>query len=941
MYFHKMKRFLFLLLLLVFFFKVNANGHDISLVSHFDKTIYKGANQNWSVSQDNMGIIYVANNDALLEYNGYTWKNHKLPNEMNLRSVSCYKDRIYCGSYESFGYWERDDYGNLKYLSLSKKIKNYNFHNEEIWKIVPQGNNVYFQSFTTIFKYDISNDKVTTIDLRNTSSFLFKVREELFTQLLHKGIYQLKNDKLVAYNTSDFFSNKFIKSILPYAEDKLLIATATYGIYIVDQTTITPINKNLNKQLVGNEVNCVIKSGDNFVIGTILNGIITIKQTGEITNRITKSNSLQNNTILDLFEDVNGNIWVAMDIGIDCINLASEINFYHDITGNLGSVYTSVIYDGYLYVGTNHGLYRKRYESNDRFSFIKGSQGQVWDLKIIDNILLCGHNEGTYEVKDEKIKKISDVTGGYCIREIKRGKEKFLIQSTYTKLVIYNKQEGEWLKRNVIDGLVDPIRYMEIDHLGNIWCSHLKRGMYKIVLDEKLQRLVDIKHYNSGNSFGQDYQIKINKINNRVVFSNRIKLYTYDDIEDNIVPYTKLNKQLGDYKQSSSIINASDEKYWFVGRNNIVLASLKYDTLTRLGGIKQKSIIRYLVDDNENIVKVAKDKYLICLDNGYAICGEGRSNKNNDKNRIFVSGVYVAIKDTIFTKKNSEKNITVKHDFNNIKISLSNTNFGLYNEIQYKLGDKGWQEVGENGEVIIHNLSVGESKLKIKLNEEIIDTINIYVKAPWYKTNLARISAFVILLLLLYLSKIIVDRYLKKQKHKIAVEQEIIQRRENEAREQKIIKLKNERLNSEIIYKSKQLADSTISVIEKKDLLQKIKKEISSQKEILGTQYPNKYYDRIIRIIDESLNSDNDWEVFQNNFNRAHNYFFKNISAKHKELTPNDLRLCAYLKMNLSSKEIASLMNVSTKTIEVARYRIRKKMNLNKEDNLTNYIMGF
>ena len=96
---------------------------------------------------------------------------------------------------------------------------------------------------------------------------------------------------------------------------------------------------------------------------------------------------------------------------------------------------------------------------------------------------------------------------------------------------------------------------------------------------------------------------------------------------------------------------------------------------------------------------------------------------------------------------------------------------------------------------------------------------------------------------------------------------------------------------------------------------------------------------KVVKIIDKNLNNTDDWKMFQEAFNNADKKFLDKIKAKHPELTPNELRLCAYLRLNLSSKEIAPLLNISPRSVEVKRYRLRKKMNLEHDENLTNYII--
>ena len=145
--------------------------------------------------------------------------------------------------------------------------------------------------------------------------------------------------------------------------------------------------------------------------------------------------------------------------------------------------------------------------------------------------------------------------------------------------------------------------------------------------------------------------------------------------------------------------------------------------------------------------------------------------------------------------------------------------------------------------------------------------------------------------------------------------------------------IKNEKLEQDIESKNRELAISTMSLIKKNEFLNSIKSELKKlTKESSGIQ-------RILRIIDKNLNNTDDWKFFEEAFNNADKDFLKKIKAKHPALTPNDLRLCAYLRLNLSSKEIAPLFNISIKSVEVKRYRLRKKMDLDRETSLTNYIL--
>ena len=132
-----------------------------------------------------------------------------------------------------------------------------------------------------------------------------------------------------------------------------------------------------------------------------------------------------------------------------------------------------------------------------------------------------------------------------------------------------------------------------------------------------------------------------------------------------------------------------------------------------------------------------------------------------------------------------------------------------------------------------------------------------------------------------------------------------------------------------------------MTLIKKNEMLAEIKDEVIHQKKMLGTQYPNKYYDKLIHILDENISSEDDWVVFQSNFDRIHENFFRNLKTNYPELTSNDLRFCAYLRLNLTTKDIAHLMNITPKGVEVGRYRIRKKIGIPSNKSLTEFMIEF
>ena len=257
---------------------------------------------------------------------------------------------------------------------------------------------------------------------------------------------------------------------------------------------------------------------------------------------------------------------------------------------------------------------------------------------------------------------------------------------------------------------------------------------------------------------------------------------------------------------------------------------------------------------------------------------------------------------------------------------------------QYQLEghNKQWSIPTSSNSILFENISYGEYKFKVRgiiagkiSNNEA--TFKFEIKKPWYLSNSmlsVYICAFLLLFYILHLSS---KKYYKDQREKLLEKAQ----KESELKElessKEIMKLNNEKLRNDIESKNRELATSTMNMIKKNEFLSSLKKELINDGE--------KNLNKVIKIIDKNLNNTDDWKMFQEAFNNADKNFLKKIKDKHPELTPNDLRLCAYLRLNLSSKEIAPLLNISHRSVEVKRYRLRKKMSLSHNLNLTNYIL--
>ena len=169
-------------------------------------------------------------------------------------------------------------------------------------------------------------------------------------------------------------------------------------------------------------------------------------------------------------------------------------------------------------------------------------------------------------------------------------------------------------------------------------------------------------------------------------------------------------------------------------------------------------------------------------------------------------------------------------------------------------------------------------------------------------------------------------RYYKKQHAKIIEQNKKELELAKLQSEREIMSLKNKELKEDFKSKSKELAATTMSMIKKNEVLTEIRTHIEG----IDNQ---KAFDPVLKIIDKSLRNRENWSLFKEAFDNVDSEFLKKIKELHPQLSHNDLKLCAYLRLNLSSKEIAPLFNISPRSVEIKRYRLRKKMDLGSSEN--------
>lgn len=876
---------------------------------------YDGASQNWGIALDDLGIVYAANNQGLLSYDGQRWELFKLRTGTVIRSVLPYNGRIYTGSYQEFGFWSRDEKGEMHYTSLMPLLKEYTLQSEEFWEILSFNDAIYFRSFGAIYKYE--NDKIEPVK-KVVSNKMLVYNDRLLISVGKNGLFYLNPDSsLEPLPNQEILAGKRVLDMEVIGKD-LFIGTRDKLYKFNGNHCVTYTNGKLNSLLADFEFNHLMKFNDHeLLLATQRNGVLHHNLETGRTIIYNRESGLQNNTVLAMAE-INGKIWLGLDNGIDEIDLASPIKFYTDHSGELGAVYDLDFFNNSLYAASNTGVYRL----NDHgINMVEGAQGHCWNLKLIDNTLYSNHNSGTFKVIDDKFQVIENRTGSFQIIRSKQDKNNYYI-GNYTGISIYDRKSQNLFE---LPDINFPVKKLLFEGSSTLWVEHANEGVYRIGLNEKRDNISFIDKI-GGDSKDLSHRSKIFMINDQIAILKNEEWYRYNKFRDSLEVFDELTK----FKNHELLLE-DELGFWFTNKNT---HSLRFTNFRETNiDISFRELNMRTVRDNEALIKAGDSIYYLTLKDGFAKIDLKKliaSRQHVLINKPIVKGIldlkqrYELTKTPVIPYKNARK-LT-------ILAGLPDSDAA---ELHYELiGEQNIHGQIENGRLTFQNLSQGEYELNLfglgpQGESSSVTRLKFNVDSPWYFSNLM-ITIYVFLGIGI-IGIIFIYNKRKLQKHQIQLEKRL----EREHLE-RIDKLEKKKLKDEIMLKRKELANTTMMAAKKNEVLMDIQGELKKDKDKFSNQYRLKH---IMNKINQAIKNKDEWQVFETNFKEVHEDFSKDLLETFPKLTSKDLKLCSYLKMNLTSKEIAPLMGKSVRGVEVHRYRLRKKMDLDSQENLSNYLI--
>lgn len=931
----------------------------IPFIKNFPNKVYKAGTQNRAIQQHSKGYLFFANNNGLLQFDGSEWRCYPLKNQTIVRSLHIAETgEIYVGGQNEFGYFLPDELGHLTYHSLLDKFPEAHRNFTDVWRIIAVDNSLLFYASDKLFELKEENIHLIA---EETITYLGQAANRGFVKFEGKGLLEYKNGEFVKLLGNELLLNELVTAVVSL-DDQILVSTLKSGIFSIEEDQIKPWEIDAQQFLQENRIHSLtIVNQAEIAVGMAVGGVLILNKEGKIVYHFNRKNGLQNNSVLSVFEDQAANLWVGLENGIDYIQTNTPFSWIIPDRELEGAAYAAAVHNNQLYLGTSNGLFQKDWKSyydplkSNKFKLVDGTLGQVWGLSEVNQQLFLGHHEGAFEVTEQNLEQFSKGDGNWKFQALNQDTS-YIIAGTYKGIDLFQKTADglKFLKKFM--ELPESCRILEQDKAGNIWIAHPYRGIYKAIISPDLSTMT-VRLYGKNDGLSSDNLNHVFKINEQIVFTGERGVYEYDAAADRFIPHQELNDLLGATTSVLRLFEDKEGNIWYVMPEETGIIKVVDEGLTKsFTKVVYPELSEQLVRGFELIYPYDEANVFIGIEKGFIHFNPQKRLRENAVIRPIISAVnLVSDGDSLLLGgqyKATENNEAMDFDAtqNAFRFNFSALPYISSEEANFQCFlegfDKNWSNWSTKREKVYTNLPPGDYTFIVKAKtasrkagEE--SRFSFSINPPWYASKEAYFI-YTLLFSSVFASLVVIPRRHYKeqtaelkseQKRKDEEHQKVVEQAEKE-----MMQLKNANLQTEISFKNKELATTTMYLVQRNNLITKLQKQLDQIASKAKNASVKKEIRQVIRILDSEEQLDGDWEQFARHFDQVHIDFLHRLRQQYPNLTSTDEKLCAFLRMNLTSKEIAPLMHISVRGVEIGRYRLRKKLALESGVNLNAFM---
>jgi len=775
---------LFTILGLNLFSQSDVDESGLPIIENFSSKEYKGHPQNFAITQDKRGVIFIGNANGVLEYDGKRWSLVSLEPSIAY-SASYIKDRVWVGIDDDFGFLDAGAKGELNYRSVYQAQADSNENFGPVWKIHNDVNSgkVFFQSDFIIFELDGEEIHEYSSEELITASFLSK--GVVYAQIEGVGLTRLMDQKFIPIKGNGLIRSADVRGIVKLSSKKSLLFTANQGMYELDFDPYGYIHKvsestlRINEFLIEKDIEHVqVIDNKTLAISMYGKGFIVLKNLETITHSINRESGLRDDVIKAFFMDQQDNLWISLENGISKVELNYPITKFDRDLGLEGTVMKTLRFSNKIYAAGFEGIYvlnRKHDEdyNQDRFAFEQFFPEQSWDMSLFESedtvVVACLNEEVIEFTSDGRVNSILECYP--WVAQQSQFHDSILYIGQDPGFALMERKGSSWDLLGELEGIEEPIDQVFEENDRTLWLGTRSYGIYRVKGLKKSSEGLEYEDltYFSTEAGLPEGEIKALRFKERLIFSTAVGIYTLNEKEE-----FELDQSFSQRTQESFIYRlalAPDNKLWaiipsdnetrfgpFVEQEELQLWSTPFNPIS-------SEMIYSIFFDGDSVVWFSGPEGIFRYDASISYDYHQdfstlirKVSVNNDS--LVFGGNYTETEGQIIATQPELAILEMPHDINSFSFEFAAQAEAAPEKQEYSYYLEGfstsWSKWKNEAKAVFTNLKPGEYNFQVKAknifeHESTIANYRFSIAKPWWETPwyyLGQTLFFIILIVL-------------------------------------------------------------------------------------------------------------------------------------------------------------------------------------------------
>ncbi|MBR1727212.1 MAG: hypothetical protein IJ724_11315 [Muribaculaceae bacterium] len=935
------------------------------MLRNYPSVLTGGGTQNWNLMQTQEGLLYLANSRGLMCYDGCRWTCVPNANYSDVRAIwyDAQRRRVYAGGFNELGYYDLSNrLAAPRYVSLMAQWMAQGGDLGDVWSVHPLADAVVFQCKRHLVVFR-EGQKHLQVMPTQSEVMATAVDNGRLMVACADGLYAL-NGKVLTRLPGDWPASGVLVRAILSTDYGLLLVTAEQGVYRYDGEVVLPWDLDITPFLMQSKVFCAAASGACLAFGTIRNGLVVKNMKTGQCDYANVATGLQNNTILSVAFDMRGNVWMGLDNGV--AYMMRDMAFQSLLGDNrlIGRGYASLVDGNLMYLATNQGLFTTAYPLNSgavppTVQPVAGITGQVWSLRKTDAGILCGCDQGTMLIREGTTSHIAGPAGTWDFCQLKHHPG-VVLGCDYNGFFVMRITGGTVTYLGKVEGIELSSARFEEDSDGTIWIADWQKGIYHIWLNDDGTRVVKQEHFGKDHGLLVEGGNQVCKLQDTVMVSSVDGFLRYDRATGKLTHVQWLNQLVNHYGTSVAFCETPSHDAWVLTGDNIILLRRQATGAWEVDSATFESGINLVTISLGHMGFADSTHTIFNTNNGFCVANQSLNHAVKVPLQVMIRRVTdLNGADTMYTvEQQGDKTVLeIPKRHNSVRIEFALPEFHGEGMVTYQCWlqgyDREWGAEQREPSKDYTQLPKGTYRLHVRARNHYDATISeatitLVVLPAWYETWWAYGVYAVLLVLACWLAMRMVGRRqqralerIEQERRRQLKEQEMAFEIEKARQEHEVMEAHNAQLTIDLKHKTSELGDFTMNLMRKNDMLQQLDTTLAELADgIKADETKAKLAVRVRAIrksITDNMNDDDNWDKFEENFNLVYDNFMAKLLDRFPDLNKNDRKLCAYLRLGLSSKEIASLLNISVRSVETFRYRLRKKLGLEQGESMTEF----